>query len=146
MRSPDEIRAAAVGDWIESARVDLAWAEMGARSDELGIAPIGFHAQQAVEKLLKGLLAAYDVVPEEKHEIGPLVAQVRLLERSTADSLPAVTELTRYAVQYRYPPRPGRSHLLQRDDVIRHLAAAREACVVLERAIGERMAALSRRG
>lgn len=47
-----------------------AWAEMGAGAENLrGLAQIGFHAQQAVEKLLKAVLAAHDVVPEEHHDI-----------------------------------------------------------------------------
>ena len=48
MRSPEDVRQALVRQWVESARDDLAWAEMGASVAELrGVAQIGFHAQQA---------------------------------------------------------------------------------------------------
>jgi HEPN domain-containing protein len=78
MRSPEQVRLAIVQNWTESAHDDLAWAEMGAAATTLrGIAQIGFHAQQAVEKLLKGLLASYDVVLEEHHDLARLVAQLR---------------------------------------------------------------------
>ncbi|MFL5385261.1 MAG: HEPN domain-containing protein [Longimicrobiaceae bacterium] len=143
MRTPEEVREAVVQSWIESARDDLAWAEMGASATSLrGIAQIGFHAQQAVEKLLKAVLASFDVVPEEHHDLARLLAQVRLLDRSTADSLPAIAHLTRYAAQYRYPPRPGRSHGLVRSDVLADLLSAREACRLLETALAERLARL----
>jgi HEPN domain-containing protein len=70
MRSPAQVREFTVRQWIESAAADLEWAEMGAKSSEIrGIAQIGFHAQQAVEKLLKAFLAAHDVVPEDHHNI-----------------------------------------------------------------------------
>jgi HEPN domain-containing protein len=145
MQTPEQVREGVVRSWIESSRDDLAWAEMGAEAKQLrGVAQIGFHAQQAVEKLLKGLLASYDVVPEEKHDIARLLAQARLFDRATVDSLPPVADLTPYAVQYRYPPRPGKSHPVRRADVVRHLSAARAACALLEAAIGRRLAALRR--
>jgi HEPN domain-containing protein len=59
---------------------------MGASSPQVrGISQIGFHAQQAIEKLLKALLTAYGVEPEDQHSLGRLVEQVRRLDRDTAD-------------------------------------------------------------
>lgn len=140
MRTPDQVRAAIVQSWIESARDDLAWAEMGAAATSLrGIGQIGFHAQQAVEKLLKGLLASFDVVPEEHHDLARLLAQFRLLDRATADSIPPIAHLTRYAAQYRYPPRPGRSHGLSKSAVLQDLETARTVCRLLEEALQRRL-------
>jgi HEPN domain-containing protein len=140
MRSPEQVREEAVRNWVESARDDLAWAEMGAAAEKLrGVAQIGFHAQQAVEKFLKGLLAAHDVVPEEHHDLTRILAQVRLLDRATADSLPPIANLTAYAVHFRYPPRPGRKHSLKKQDVLNDLQAARTACALLEPAIERRL-------
>lgn len=144
MRTPEQVRLAVVQSWIESARDDMAWAEMGAVATTLrGIAQIGFHAQQAVEKLLKGFLASYDVVPEEHHDLSRLLAQLRLLDRATADSVPPIANLTRYAAQYRYPPRPGRTHGLVRADVLKDLEIAQSACQLLEPALQRRIAAIS---
>jgi len=76
MRTPDEVRERIVRSWIESANDDLAWADLGAGAENLrGIAQIGFHAQQAVEKLLKAVLASYDVIPEEHHDLARLLAR-----------------------------------------------------------------------
>jgi hypothetical protein len=81
MNPPDEIQQALVRQWVASARDDLAWAEMGAADPSLpGPAQMGFHAQQAIETLLKGLLTAYGVEPEEQHNLARLVEQVRRLE------------------------------------------------------------------
>jgi hypothetical protein len=62
MTSPSEIQILVIKQWVELAREDLAWAEKGAEDISLpGPGKIGFHAQQAVEKLLKGLLTSYGV-------------------------------------------------------------------------------------
>lgn len=141
MRNPDQVRASLVRQWVESARDDLAWAEMGAAQPQVrGLAQIGFHAQQAVEKLLKALLSSYGVEPEDQHSLGRLVEQVRRLDRATADAVQSAAGLTPYAVYYRYPPRvPGNAHPLSRQDVLRDLATARAACAVLEAAIQARL-------
>jgi hypothetical protein len=63
---------------------------------------LGFHAQQAVEKLIKGLLAHLGVSFELTHNLGRL--QVAL--DSTGESLPAtpipLDQLSDFAVVYRY--------------------------------------------
>jgi hypothetical protein len=65
MTDPKSLRDALVREHVRSARSHLAWAEHGAATPTLpGPEKIGFHAQQAVEKLLKGLLISYDVEPE----------------------------------------------------------------------------------
>lgn len=143
MRTPAEVREALVGEWVESARDDLAWAEMGAAAPDLrGVAQIGFHAQQAIEKLLKALLTAFGVQPEDQHSLGRLIEQVGRLDRQTADRVGDVSSLTRYAVYHRYPPRvPGGAQPLTRRDVLQDLARARSAVPVLLTAIEARLAA-----
>lgn len=115
---------------------------MGASSPEVrGIAQIGFHAQQAIEKLLKALLTTYGVEPEDQHSLSRLVEQVRRLDRETADRAGDVARLTQYAVYYRYPPRvSGRSHALSRSDVLADLQRARNAFPVILSAIEARLA------
>jgi HEPN domain-containing protein len=115
---------------------------MGASSPEVrGISQIGFHAQQAIEKLLKALLTAYGVEPEDQHSLGRLIEQVRRLDRETADRAGDVAPLTQYAVYYRYPPRvAGRSHSLSRADVLRDLDTARKAFPILLNSIEARLA------
>jgi hypothetical protein len=72
--------------------------EAGGLSDSI----LGFHAQQAVEKLIKALLARLNVPFELTHDLGRL--QVALA--STGESLPAtpvpLDQLNDFAVVYRY--------------------------------------------
>ncbi len=141
MRSPAEVRENLVRQWIESARDDLAWAEMGASTPEVrGIAQIGFHAQQAIEKLLKGLLTAYGIEPEDQHSLSRLIEQVRRLDRETADAASGAASLTQYAVYHRYPPRVGAARSLSRADVLRDLERARATFPMLLAAIETRLA------
>jgi HEPN domain-containing protein len=59
MRTPDQVRQDVIRQWMESARQDLALADLALRTPAYdGWAQIGFHAQQAVEKMLKALLVA----------------------------------------------------------------------------------------
>ncbi|CAA9300858.1 MAG: hypothetical protein AVDCRST_MAG68-418 [uncultured Gemmatimonadetes bacterium] len=104
-----------------------------------GPGKIGFHAQQAVEKLLKGLLTTYGVEPEDQHNLGKLIEQLRRLDRTTADAVASASQLPPYAVIYRYPPRnPLRSRQPTRDDALSALRVARDACAALEGAIEKR--------
>jgi HEPN domain-containing protein len=115
---------------------------MGAAAPEVrGVAQIGFHAQQAVEKILKALLTAYGIEPEEQHSLGRLVEQVRRLDRQTADRISDVSSLTRYAVYHRYPPRvQGKASALSRNEVLGDLDRARRAFPILLAAVEARLA------
>jgi HEPN domain-containing protein len=141
MTSPSEIQILVVKQWVELGLEDLAWAETGAANAGLpGPGKIGFHAQQAVEKLLKGLLTTYGVEPEDQHNLGKLIEQLRRLDRTTADAVAPASQLTPYAVIYRYPPRnPLHSRQPTRDDALGALQVAREACATLEGAIERRV-------
>jgi HEPN domain-containing protein len=67
---------------------------------------IGFHAQQAAEKLLKAALANAGVTPPRIHDITRLI---KLLKDAGLSPPPAVTEarnLTPWAVEFRYEDLP----------------------------------------
>ncbi|HST58378.1 MAG TPA: HEPN domain-containing protein [Longimicrobium sp.] len=114
---------------------------MGAAAPQVrGVAQIGFHAQQAIEKLLKALLTAHGVEPEDQHSIGRLLDQVRRLDRETGDAVQGAASLTQYAVYYRYPPRvAGREHVLTRTDVLADFQRAQDAFPILVAAIERRL-------
>ena len=64
---------------------------------------IGFHAQQALENILKGLISAFGAEYGNTHELERLLSIVR--DNQEGDSLPAGEELawlTEYSVAYRY--------------------------------------------
>jgi HEPN domain-containing protein len=73
-----------------------------APNPEIDDETVGFHAQQAVEKRLKAVLAAHDVPFKPKH---PLVPLLELLAASGIEAPPGadwLDELTIYAVPMRY--------------------------------------------
>lgn len=62
----------------------------------------GFHAQQAVEKLLKALLAIRNLEFRKTHDLSILVAQIKESRLEFPETFFELTELTDYAVEYRY--------------------------------------------
>jgi HEPN domain-containing protein len=105
MRDPAQVKQDLVNQWIESAQQDLHLAELALAADYEGYAQIGFHAQQAIEKLVKALLVAHSIHPPRDHPIGNLRAVLRSVDPGTAEALKFADPLTPYAVRYRYPPR-----------------------------------------
>jgi hypothetical protein len=63
---------------------------------------LGFHAQQAVEKLIKALLSQLDVPYERTHDLGRLNALLALAGESLPPTPLALSELNDFAVIYRY--------------------------------------------
>jgi len=91
-----------VAQWVQSARSDLAYAEI---DPPVGVMfePLCFHAQQAAEKAIKALLLAHDEEPPYIHDIGALVA---LLQTKVAvpEGVADAAALTPYAAWSGYPP------------------------------------------
>src|SRR6185312_8527759 len=63
---------------------------------------VGFHAQQAVEKSLKAVLAARNVEFPFVHDIGVLADLCEEAEASLPDELDGIDRLTPYAAGLRY--------------------------------------------
>lgn len=105
MRDPAQVKQELVNQWIESAQQDLRLAELALTAEYEGFAQIGFHAQQAVEKLIEALLIAHGVHPPWEHPIELLRSALRDVDPSTAEALEFADPLTPYAVRFRYPLR-----------------------------------------
>lgn len=84
-----------------------------ARSDEIAIEKladdpdvpddlIGFHVQQALEKLLKAALASAGLVPPRIHDLGELVAQLRDADVGPPVSADEARAFVPWAVEFRY--------------------------------------------
>jgi len=89
--------------WKKKADQDLLAARVMLEHDAELTEPIGFHAQQAVEKSLKGFLIYQgDIHLPKTHDVGNLL---RLASHYEADlnDLEEVVELTPFAVEARYP-------------------------------------------
>lgn len=88
-----------------------------ASDPEIDDASVGFHAQQAIEKRLKAVMAFRGLGIEKRHDLGRLL---ELLERAGVELPPdsdSIDRLTGYAVESRYGDLmdPG---TLERDSVI----------------------------
>jgi HEPN domain-containing protein len=84
-----------------------------ARSDEIGLEKladdpdvpddlIGFHAQQALEKLLKAALAHAGIAPPRIHDLGELMARLADVGLSPPPSASEARALVPWAVEFRY--------------------------------------------
>jgi len=94
---------------LEQARILLAKAledehAVSVMVSHADIAPaiIGFHCQQAAEKLLKALLSAHSVFFRHRHNLSELIEALDQSGHPLPDELRAVEKLTPFAVGFRY--------------------------------------------
>jgi HEPN domain len=108
--------------------------EKALEPDCLSDSILGFHAQQAVEKLLKALLSARSVPFALTHDLGRL----RTLLAAAGESLPetplALGDLGDFAVVYRYDllfqySSPNKNDLIETVRLIREQVIARIAAL-----------------
>jgi HEPN domain-containing protein len=83
---------------------------------DIADAIVGFHAQQAVEKLIKAVLAIRGVAFMKSHALSYLIGLVEENEIETPESLTEADVLSPWAVEFRYegeePPALDRSAAL----------------------------------
>lgn len=88
--------------WLKKADTDLRTIKILMASANPPFESVCFHAQQAAEKLLKGLLTAYEIPFPKTHDLVVLVK--RLPSSSQLDiALDIWVELSYYAISSRYP-------------------------------------------
>jgi len=64
---------------------------------------LGFHAQQCVEKALKGYLTMHQVSFQRRHDLSYLLDLCVPFDEDFAQFYASADELTPYAVEFRYP-------------------------------------------
>lgn len=89
-------------DWLRHAQSDLALARAQDLSDDVLYEELCFHAQQAAEKALKGLLVAHDVAFPKTHNLRTLL-DLLPKDIETPTSIADAVILTDYTVMSRYP-------------------------------------------
>jgi hypothetical protein len=93
--------------WAEKLLLKAAEDETSIQIGEIPDGPFGFHAQQAVEKLIKALLSQLGIAFDYTHNIDKLARQLE----QAGEKLPAVpvtlSELNKFAVVYRYDSIPN---------------------------------------
>lgn len=93
-----------IKEWIDKAEADFATAKREfAVTEKTNYDAVCFHAEQCIEKLMKGLLIAHGVIPPKIHDLAYLD---RLLSPVCVDwawPLEELRFLSRAAVEFRYP-------------------------------------------
>lgn len=112
------------GDLLALAREDLVAAEALDRADQVSDAPVGFHAQQAVEKALKAAIASRDGDFPFTHDLGLLMQICEDAGLVLPAGLAEADRLTPYAAAVRYGLGDPRAVATQ--DALRWAAAAIE--------------------
>ncbi len=88
---------------------------------------IGFHAQQAVEKLFKAVLTASGVPYRKTHSLLELIDAILDHGLPMPKELEAVRILTPFAVEFRYDEfLPDASSVLDRKTVVRYIEQVRQ--------------------
>jgi len=105
----------ALDPWAETLLLKAAEDEAVLQIAEIPDSPFGFHAQQAVEKLMKAFLSQLNIAFDRTHDVSKLARQLEEAGEQLPACPVAFTELNRFAVVYRYdnipdleiPDRPG---------------------------------------
>jgi HEPN domain-containing protein len=96
-----------IDPWAEKLLLKAAEDETSIHLDELPDGPFGFHAQQAVEKLIKAQLSQLSIAFDYTHNIAKLAQQLEDAGEKLPATPVALTELNKYAVVYRYDSIPN---------------------------------------
>lgn len=120
--------------WLDFARQDLRMAELAMREGLYN--QVCFHAQQCVEKAIKGLLASQGHVPPRTHHLADLL---NLLDPQLLGEIQIEVQLLdRFYLPTRYPDAlPGTlpEGLPDEQDAVQALAVARKAFALIEQAL-----------
>ncbi len=93
-----------VREWIDKAGADYVTAEREfAAADDPNYDAVCFHAQQCIEKLMKGLLIHHGVVPPRTHNLIWLDRQLKGVATAWSASADDLELLTRSGSGFRYP-------------------------------------------
>lgn len=94
---------AEVEAWLAKARTDLRAARADLNADPPITSDALFHCQQAVEKALKGFLAAQEKPLQKTHDLESLGQLVLGIAPSVRDAVSGTYSLSIYASEFRYP-------------------------------------------
>ncbi len=90
-------------EWFQKADNDLLNIENNLKSEKIPVDTVCFHAQQAVEKYLKGFLIYNDVDFEYVHDLEYLVDLSKEIDKDFEELYEIVKNLNEYSVIIRYP-------------------------------------------
>lgn len=102
--TPEQIEVA--GSLARLAAIDLATAEKLAPDPEMDDRPVGFHAQQAVEKAVKVALMLQGVDFPKTHDLEYLIVLAEKHSIAMEPELESASWLTPWAAEFRYDDAP----------------------------------------
>ncbi|MBN2027964.1 MAG: HEPN domain-containing protein [Actinobacteria bacterium] len=114
----DPVRVEEAKGWLVKAEVDLRAAEHERIADPPITPDIVFHAQQLVEKSLKGFLSWSDTPFRKTHNLVELGEQCSKLDGTLEVLLQRAAVLTEYAWKFRYPGEPEEPTALEADEAL----------------------------
>lgn len=104
MLTPEQIEVA--GSLARLAGIDLATAEKLAPDPEMDDRPVGFHAQQAVEKAVKVALILEGIDFPKTHDLEYLIVLADKHSIAMKPELESASWLTPWAAEFRYDDAP----------------------------------------
>ena len=119
--TPEELRRDEANRWLASARKDLNAAGILAPAEPTASV---FHSQQAAEKAAKAFLAFHNVPFRKIHDLKELGGQCSGLDPSLSPLMAEASDLTAYAVVFRYldaPREPDEAEAAGALDIARRL-------------------------
>jgi HEPN domain-containing protein len=122
--TPEQIEVA--GSLARLAGIDLATAEKLAADPEMDDRPVGFHAQQAVEKAMKVALMLEGIDFPKTHDLEYLIVLAEKHSVAMEPELESASWLTPWAAEFRYDDAPIET--LDRDRAIAVANAAVSWC------------------
>lgn len=115
-------------DWIAKAEHDYATANRELRiSEEPNYDAVCFHAQQCIEKLMKGLIIQLKTVPPKTHDLVYLHGILSDVCQEWSWSINELRFLSRAAVDFRYP-----GEFADQEEAVRSLDIATRVKIKLE--------------
>jgi len=102
-------------EWLRHAESDLLLAKLGADNEAVLTAQVCFHAQQAIEKALKGLLVRRNLRFPPGHDLEQLLNIARQAQIDLPEWSEELLSVTPYAVETRYPGYWDEISLAERD-------------------------------
>lgn len=95
-----------IDPWVNTLLLKAAEDEATIQIDEIPDGPFGFHAQQAVEKLIKALLSQLSIPYDRTHDVSKLAQQLSSIGENLPTAPAPLSELNQFAVIYRYDSIP----------------------------------------
>ncbi len=102
MISIDDARKRVASDFLVLAGRDAAAMRTLSAAIDMDFSPIGFHAQQCIEKCMKGVMAVVGITYPRTHDLGELHQLLTSAGHSVPLGLKTLSDFTPYAVTTRY--------------------------------------------